>query len=157
MYRADSLHFSSKEAALRFIRDYFRGDPENERGCFLTNDWEVITFKNISKTPRCHIALTVESVCLFHDLLLENRIYGWVHSHPHYPALPSSTDLRYHRFPCNMLIYSLSDRCFTDWSASDIVTMRNDLLQGREVSFDPGGTGVYKTINEQYENKKVKQ
>jgi len=58
------------------------------------------------------------------DLLLEEKLQAWVHSHPHYPALPSSTDIKYHNFACDMIIYSHLDDCFTVWTVPEIQGLR---------------------------------
>lgn len=113
---------------LQDIRAYFLEDIENERGCFLLKNGEIIPFTNVSDYPRARIEIGHQDWSTMVDLLLEDKLQAWVHSHPHYPAIPSSTDLTYHRFPCDMLIYSHIDDCFTVWTVPEIQALRKRLI-----------------------------
>jgi proteasome lid subunit RPN8/RPN11 len=104
-------------------------DPTVERGCLLTNEFELITFDNISKTPEHLIEVTPEVWNQFADLMMEDNLYGWIHSHPFSLACPSTTDIKFHQFPCNMIIYSVRYDHFTEWTPDDI----EDLEAGKEI------------------------
>lgn len=85
-------------------------DPTRERGCFISTDWKVTPFQNVSDNVVNHIQMGDGDFGLMADLVMKGRLYGWIHSHPHGPAHPSVTDLRCHRLPVNMLIYAIAKK-----------------------------------------------
>lgn len=95
-------------------------DPTVERGCFITNEFELIPFDNVSKRPVSLIEASPEDWMKLADLIMEDNLYGWVHSHPHSLAIPSRTDIDFHQFPCNMIIYSVPRNHFTEWTVGDL-------------------------------------
>jgi proteasome lid subunit RPN8/RPN11 len=105
-------------------------NPTVERGCLLTNDFEVIPFDNVSKTPEHLIEVSEETWCKFADLMIAEELYAWVHSHPYSLAAPSNTDITFHQFPCNMIIYSTRYKHFTEWTPEDL----EDLEAGKELT-----------------------
>ena len=107
----------------RQLKEYFLEDTELERGCLITADGEMIPFKNTAKNPVCEIQADLESYDKMVSLLFSGQLYGWAHSHPHWKARPSTTDLRFHQFPVNMIIYSVVDDEFNEFTPDDLKTI----------------------------------
>jgi proteasome lid subunit RPN8/RPN11 len=111
------------------IRYYFKTceKPELEHGCLITRDWQVIPFENCAKEESKGALiqqLKDEDVILMADLLENDNLFAWAHSHPSFAASPSSTDIMCHELPCAMLIWSGITDSFTLLSAAEILDLR---------------------------------
>jgi proteasome lid subunit RPN8/RPN11 len=89
--------------------DYLLEDPTVERGVMIRNDLSWVPFENIIPPPSNVglIRMGVEGFATMAELLGNNDLHGWLHSHPHWMAYPSRTDVEFHQFPGVMYIYSV--------------------------------------------------
>jgi proteasome lid subunit RPN8/RPN11 len=114
--------------------EFLSRNPRAETGCLVTVDGEVIPMTNTSTRPYTEFLASVEDFDRMAGLLLENRLYGWAHSHIGCPARPSVYDIRAHQFPVRMLIYSIPDQEIGEFTADEINSMAMK-LSGRENEF----------------------
>lgn len=109
------------------IRNYMLDDPDVERGCLITNDWQLLPFENVSPNPVVEIRQGAETFGQMVDLLMADNLYCWAHSHPHCRAFPSTQDIKMHSLSIGMMIYSISNAEFGFYTTDDIIEMDNRL------------------------------
>ena len=102
------------------LAEFLSGNPRAETGCLVTVEGEIIPMINVSTRPWTEFLASPDDIGRMADLLLENRLYGWAHSHIGCPARPSIYDVRAHQFPVHMLIYSISDQELGEFTADEI-------------------------------------
>jgi proteasome lid subunit RPN8/RPN11 len=107
--------------------DFLLEDPEVERGVLIRNDLTWVPFQNIIPAPNNQslIRMDTESFQLMGRMMSDKNFYGWLHSHPKWVAQPSSTDIEYHQFPGNMLIYSIVTDTLNEFTTSYIDMLEN--------------------------------
>lgn len=108
------------------IRKLLSKDTAFESGCFITKEWQLLKFENLSSNPACHIQASRGAMETMTDLLLEDNLFGWAHSHPKWPAIPSLTDITFHQYPVYMVIYSLCDDDMRIYSPQEIDCIENE-------------------------------
>jgi proteasome lid subunit RPN8/RPN11 len=111
-------------------REYLLQDKSVERGCLVTTDFELIPFTNVSNTPVGHIQLGIADFRVMKNLCFDGKLYAWLHSHPHWKAIPSTTDIASHNLPINMIIYSVPDNNFRMYSNEEVQQLSRGLHDG---------------------------
>jgi len=101
-------------------RNYLLADPTVERGALITTDWGLTPFTNIANPPVSRIRMGPEDFGVYADMMMFGAVWGWVHSHPHWPPFPSHTDIMNHPGPITMLIYSIPMDAFGLYSAEEV-------------------------------------
>jgi proteasome lid subunit RPN8/RPN11 len=101
-------------------RNYLLKDPSVERGCLITTDWDIVPFKNVAEPAVSRIRMGPEDFGKFADLMMFGSVWGWLHSHPHWPPFPSSIDIQYQPAPITMVIYSVPMDAFGVYSPEEI-------------------------------------
>lgn len=115
--------------------DYLRKDPLVERGVLLHNDLTWTPFTNIVPPPqnKSLIRMGPDDFAVMAKLMGDGNFYGWLHSHPQWAAQPSITDIAFHQFPGNMLIYSICTDTLNEFTTPHITMLEKatkKLIQG---------------------------
>jgi proteasome lid subunit RPN8/RPN11 len=105
---------------LNRIKNYLLEDVSVERGCIVTKTWELIPFENTSSSPLTEIRQGPETFSRMVDLLKEDNLHCWAHSHPLWQPFPSMLDIAMHHLPVGMLIYGVPTDTFGFFSSNDI-------------------------------------
>lgn len=95
------------DETLAEIREVLKQGLPDEAACLITSDWKIIPLNNTAENPGSLVEPSIDDHKLFISLLYDKKLFGWAHSHPHWHAIPSTTDIINHQFPINMLIYSV--------------------------------------------------
>jgi proteasome lid subunit RPN8/RPN11 len=106
-------------------REYLLEDPEVERGCLITQDMQIVPFKNVAKQPVARIEMAPEGFLEMARLYRESNLYGWLHSHPHWQPYPSITDVAMHNLPISMIIYSVPEDKFAEYTKEEMSQIRD--------------------------------
>ena len=115
--------------ALARIREFLRRDSQCESACLVLRDWSLVELTNVARSRMDNIVPTGKDYDRFVALLLEDKLFGWAHSHPHWEPRPSGTDLRFHQFPIHMLIYSNCLDKFGLFSPQDLTEIERHPLK----------------------------
>ena len=114
--------------------DYLLEDPNVERGVMLRKDLSWVPFTNTVPPPKnvALIRMGPEDFATLADLMEADDFYGWLHSHPRWAAIPSHTDIEFHQFLGNMLIYSIPDDCLNQFSTAAVEAVDQERkIQGK--------------------------
>jgi proteasome lid subunit RPN8/RPN11 len=111
------------------IKDYLLVDPMVERGCLVTSDYQIIPFENIAAYPAALIKMGPEDFGVMADLVRDNRLLGWAHSHPCWLPYPSFIDINMHQLPVQMIIYSITDDSFGIYTTDEIIAMEEYYIE----------------------------
>ena len=117
------MHKEIPDTTLLEIKEYLLEDATVERGCLITKKFEIISFKNIAKFPLARIQMGQEDFGVMADLVMNDNLFGWAHSHPKWSPYPSMTDLNMHPFPMTMVIYSVPEDRFGIYSHEEVETL----------------------------------
>lgn len=110
------------------LREYFKSAPATlEKGALVTKSWEVIRMPNAA--PELSRAALFQQndddAMRFADLLEQDAVFCWAHSHPCFGNTPSGIDISHHQYACHMLIWSGSKDEFALYSVDDIKKIEN--------------------------------
>ena len=96
-----------------------KGHPY-ESACLVLRDWSLVELTNVARHRQDLITPTGKDYDKFVQLLFDDKLFGWAHSHPKWEPRPSGTDLKFHQFPIYMLIYSNCLDQFRLYSPKDL-------------------------------------
>ena len=117
------------------IKDYLLVDPEVERGCLVTTDYQIIPFENTAVFQAALIRMGPQDFGVMADLVRQNLLLGWAHSHPCWFPYPSLIDIMMHQLPVQMIIYSITDDSFGIYTTDEIIDLEQhyyDIAADRE-------------------------
>lgn len=118
---ADSRH-SIEEGLQQKLRAFFLSEPKtlDERGCLVLKDGTLVPIPNASTTPRVEIVQDPASFMTMMDLMVDDKVLFWAHSHPQWSPRPSHKDIVNHQLPIDMVIYSIPEDRFLRFTPGDV-------------------------------------
>ena len=123
-------------AVLAEARDYLLVRPDVERGALIgktpgEEHYWLVPFMNVAENPVGLIQMDEHGFVELMDLSMTKRLWGWVHSHPHWLPLPSPTDIREHSSFMHMVIYGVPTDQFGIYSPEEVRDMRRARMGAR--------------------------
>ena len=61
-----------------------------------------------------------------YEMMFDDKLCGWAHSHTFGPALPSLTDIDNHKMSIDMIIYSVPGDVFNKFTPKELVELRKE-------------------------------
>jgi proteasome lid subunit RPN8/RPN11 len=111
-------------------REYLRSGGSDERGGLISKDFKFYPFENVADDPVREIRMGEEGFITMMRLQSDRNLLAWAHSHLGDPT-PSITDIVMHDMPVNMIIYSVRDDTFKEYTPDQIQVAAEGLRKGR--------------------------
>ena len=119
-------------------REHLRKHPDEEHGLVVARDFSTTPIVNEAPEAERHrlIIQDMESFQTMVHLYMHENLYGWVHSHPVGPPVPSLMDIDKHKVCCTMGIYSIPLDQFAFYPSRSVTRMKNALQRDQVAPSD---------------------